>query len=252
MTPPDTSAVRIPGKRNQQLLGVYYLTDTEKPAPLALLLHGIPGAEKNHDLAQHLRADGWHVLVLNFSGAWGSGGDYDIAGQVDDAIAALDFLLEDETPASIDPARVAVVGFSLGSRAALLSAARDARIRAAVSIAGFCDFSDTMLGEDFMNACAPFLSGMTAQSLAAQWLAIGEGLQPLDALEKIAPRHVLILHGTDDEIVPFYHADGFMMKAGQHVRRVDVAGSNHVFGDYRPQLIAAVHAFLASAFNESA
>jgi fermentation-respiration switch protein FrsA (DUF1100 family) len=90
---------------------------------------------------------------------------------------------------------------------------------------------------------------MTAQSLAAQWLALGVGLQPLDALEKITPRPVLIVHGTDDEIVPIYHADGFMMKAGQHVRRVDVAGSNHVFGDYRPQLIAAVHAFLTGAFH---
>ena len=243
MTQSDTTVIAV-----KHLVGVYYMTGGEQPAPLALLLHGIPGAEKNHDLAQHLRAAGWHVLVLHFSGAWGSGGNYDIGGQVNDTLAALDYLLSDDAPAKVDAARVAVVGFSLGSRAALLSAAADERIGAVVSIAGFCDFSEAMLGPDFLNACAPFLTGMTAESLAGQWMALGDGLQPLEALAKIAPRPVLILHGTEDEIVPFYHADGFMMGAGEHVQRVNIEGSNHVFGDYRGELIAAVDDFLRDAF----
>jgi len=248
MTPSDTTVVRIPGKRNQHLLGVYYMTDTEHPAPLAVLLHGIPGAEKNHDLAQHLRADGWNALVLSFSGGWGSGGSYDIPGQVDDTVAALDYLLGDESPAKIDPARVAVIGFSFGSRAALMSAVDDQRIKAVISISGFCDFSEVMFSPEFYDACVPFLSGVTSDAIASQVIALGEGLQPLDAPAKIAPRPVLIVHGTADEIVPFFNADAFMMNAGDHVRRADVAGANHVFGDYRAELIAAVHAFLQDAF----
>ena len=73
----DTDALFFPITRpngdQHILVGTYYLADTDQPAPFALLLHGIPGSEKNHDLAQHLRADGWHVLVLHFSGTWGSG-----------------------------------------------------------------------------------------------------------------------------------------------------------------------------------
>lgn len=249
MVPADTTVVHFPVRRAEHhLVGVYYLAGTQDPAPFVLLLHGIPGAEKNHDLAQHLRADGWHVLVLHFSGAWGSGGDYDIAGQVDDTHAALDFVLNDEAPAQIDQSRIAVIGFSLGSRAALHATADDSRIKAAVSIAGFCDFADALLGAGFLAACAPFLAGMTGDSLAVQWMQIGEGLQPIEALAQIAPRPVLIVHGTEDEIVPFFHADGFMMNAGDHVLRAAIAGSNHVFGDYRSQLIMVVGDFLKVAF----
>ena len=37
-----------------------------------LLLHGFPGNEKNLDLAQDLRADGFNVLFFHYRGAWGS------------------------------------------------------------------------------------------------------------------------------------------------------------------------------------
>ena len=237
MAPSDTSTIHFDVTQGSnaphRLVGVYYLSHAEQPAPLALLLHGIPGAEKNHDLAHHLRAKGWHVLVPNFSGTWGSGGDYNIKGQVDDAIAALDFALSDDAPAEIDPVRVAAIGFSLGSRAALHATARDERIKAVVSLAGFCDFEDMLINPDFMEAWYPYLSGMTAQSLDAQWMALGDGMQPIEALAKVTPRPALIVHGTQDEIVPYFHADGFMMGAGDHVQRVTIEGSNHVFGDYR-------------------
>src|SRR5438105_928325 len=116
-----------------QIVGVLYAAQDPDPAapdqhPAAILLHGMPGGEKNVDLAYRLRDLGWHVLIVHFRGSWGSSGDYDMTTQPNDALAALDYLLA--TVPTVDPARIALVGYSLGSRAAIVAAHRDKRIGA--------------------------------------------------------------------------------------------------------------------------
>jgi dipeptidyl aminopeptidase/acylaminoacyl peptidase len=239
----DTNAVRFPSGEDY-LVGIYYIAQTGQPAPLAVLLHGIPGSEKSHDLAHYLRVKGWHVLVIHFAGAWGSGGDYNIVNQVEDAKAAIDYALT-SPEAVIDRKKIAVIGFSLGSRAALFSAAKDERIGAVVSIAGFSDFGDAMLSREFLEAASPLLTGTTPASLGSQFMALEEGDQPTDAIVKIAPRPVLVVHGTEDETVPFYHADN-LAKAGGHVARADIQGANHVCALHRTELIDAIWKFLSN------
>ena len=41
-----------------------------------LLLHGLPGNERNLDLAQELRRNGRNVIYFNYRGAWGSQGEF--------------------------------------------------------------------------------------------------------------------------------------------------------------------------------
>ena len=42
---------------------VFYLPGGEAPAPVVVLLHGLPGEERNQDLAQVLRRAGYAVLL---------------------------------------------------------------------------------------------------------------------------------------------------------------------------------------------
>ena len=42
--------------------------------PTVVLLHGLPGNEKNLDLAQAIRRAGWNVVTFNYRGSWGSPG----------------------------------------------------------------------------------------------------------------------------------------------------------------------------------
>jgi len=37
-----------------------------------VLLHGYPGNERNLDLAQARRRDGWDIVFFHYRGAWGS------------------------------------------------------------------------------------------------------------------------------------------------------------------------------------
>ncbi|MCU0466146.1 MAG: prolyl oligopeptidase family serine peptidase [Anaerolineae bacterium] len=244
--PADTNAIRFEFDGSERV-GIYYLAETDQPAPLALLLHGMPGSEKNHDLAHALRALGWHALVIHFGGTWGSAGDYDLHQHPAEAVAALDFALA-YPAAPIDPARVAVIGYSMGSRAALMAAHVDPRFKAVVSLAGFSDFTETMLAPSFYDSVAPFMRGATPAVLSKQFLRLGDGLQPHEAAAALAPRPVLVVHGTDDEVVPSFHADT-LGAAGSHIAKVMVAGANHVFATQRPALIDAVCGFLSRSLR---
>ena len=54
-----------------RLNGSIYLASGPGPHPTAVLLHGLPGNERNFDLAQALRRAGINVLALSYRGAWG-------------------------------------------------------------------------------------------------------------------------------------------------------------------------------------
>lgn len=109
---PDVHGVLIKGKRGR-LLSVLYTAAGEGTHPTVLLLHGIPGCEKNYDLAQDLRRAGFHVLSFHYSGSWGSDGDYSLTHDLEDADTVLDFILQNESY-GFDKEHIYAVGHSLG------------------------------------------------------------------------------------------------------------------------------------------
>jgi len=243
---PDTIAVSLDitpqNEKSHSLMGIYYLAAADAAAPCAIFLHGIPGAEKNHDLAHRLRELGWHVLIVHFSGAWGSGGVYNMLHHPRDAQAAIDYVLSDHAPVKIDPNRIMLLGYSLGSRAALFAGVQDPRAAYIVSVAGFCDFSEVMLADSFY-ADMPHYLNTSAEVLKQQFLDAGEGEQPLDVIKTIAPRPVLVVHGDQDEIVPYYNGD-VLGKSGEHVTFITIPDANHTFTGHRHALIDAIISFV--------
>jgi pimeloyl-ACP methyl ester carboxylesterase len=121
--------------RNRQLLvpshgegmnALFLLAAGEGPHPTMLLLHGLPGNERNLDLAQAVRRAGWNVLTFTYRGAWGSPGHFSIAGAIEDTDAAMAFLRSGEAirDYGIDAHRLVIAGHSMGGLAAALHAAK--------------------------------------------------------------------------------------------------------------------------------
>lgn len=121
--------------RNRQLLvpshgvgmnGLFLLASGAGAKPTVVLLHGLPGNERNLDLAQAVRRAGWNVLTFTYRGAWGSPGEFSIAHAIEDAAAAVDFLHQPEVAAryAVDPARIVLAGHSTGAFAAAQVAAQ--------------------------------------------------------------------------------------------------------------------------------
>src|SRR5262249_5513533 len=92
--------------------------------PTVILTHGLPGNERNLDLAQAIRRCGWDVLTFTYRGAWGSPGAFPISKSTDDSAAALAFARSpDAAKVGIDGRHIVLAGHSMGGATAFMTAA---------------------------------------------------------------------------------------------------------------------------------
>jgi len=97
------------------------------PFPTIIFLHGFPGYEQNRDTAQALRRAGFVTFFFHYRGAWGSGGNFSLAGARQDVGAAVEYVKSSCDgkckDAPLDSDRIALFGHSLGGWLALMAAA---------------------------------------------------------------------------------------------------------------------------------
>lgn len=124
--PAAMEVVHIPSG-GVEINSVVYVPEGPGPHPAVVLCHGLPGLEKNLDLAQAMRRAGWTVITFNYRGSWGSPGDYRFAQNLEDANAVLAFARNPANAAKlrIDPKRLVVIGHSMGGWVTALTAAHD-------------------------------------------------------------------------------------------------------------------------------
>jgi dipeptidyl aminopeptidase/acylaminoacyl peptidase len=226
-----------------RLLGTLYLARGNDPKPTVLLLHGCPGLQQNADLAVALRDRGWNSLVFHYRGCWGSGGDYDLRTIPRDVRAAVDHLQTGWYP-SVDPARLAVAGHSLGGWAAIAAAAADPRLRAVAVYATAVDLGAIDLQASQIDQEMTRFLTTTPEDFIRQRDEVIAQMDPFDAVRSISPRPLLIVHGTDDRWVPAADARRLHAHAGQPSRYVEFEGANHDFAWHRAQLRDLVASWL--------
>lgn len=124
--PPKMETVHIP-TGGVEINGVVYVASGAGPHPTVILCHGLPGNEKNLDLAQAMRRAGWTVITFNYRGSWGSPGHYRFTQNLQDADAVLAFARDPANAKAlrIDPKRLVIMGHSMGGWVTALTAAHD-------------------------------------------------------------------------------------------------------------------------------
>jgi pimeloyl-ACP methyl ester carboxylesterase len=152
-----------------RLLGTIFLASGDEPKPTAIILHGVPGIEKNFDLAHHLRSNGWNSLIFHYRGCWGSEGCYNFKTIPDDLIAAIDYLCAGSYP-QIDTSRLFLVGHSLGGWVAVKVASLDMRVQGVIAIATIADPRELQFTEEEVaRNYTPWLNGITPLEFLTQW-----------------------------------------------------------------------------------
>lgn len=247
-----------------RMLGVLYKAQGVEPHPTAILLHGIPGNERNFDLAQILRRAGWHVLIFHYRGSWGSDGDYSFTHVLEDSLVAVRMLRDIQFSAQhrIDSERIAVLGHSMGGWAALMLAAQG-HIQRAASLAGvnFGMWGELMVDEPgsrpeslkfFESVQAP-LKGTSGQELVEELMAHAEDWNLLRYIEPLSQKHLLLVAGERDQGVPpkLHHTplvEG-LQKAGAKSLSHAILDAEHSFADRRIELAELILNWLKSTVN---
>jgi len=223
-----------------RLLGMLFLARGDNPKLSAIILHGVPGIEKNFDLAHSLRMHGWNSLIFHYRGCWGSEGRYTFKTIPDDVGAALDFLCTSSYP-QIDTSRLFLIGHSLGGWAAILVASHDLRVRGAVAIATMADPREFHFTEqDAAKNFTPWLPDLTPLDFISQWQELGQFTLPIKEVSQISPRPVLILHGRKDEVVPVAQSVRLFENAKEPRTLLIHDKANHSFVWHRQWLVSQI------------
>lgn len=213
------------------------------------LCHGIPrertreGDPGYFPLAERLAREGFGALIFNFRGCGISDGDFDLIGWGRDLIAVVKAL-------KIIPSIEKIVpwGFSGGAAAAAYAAARETAIDAAALFACPADFTALR--------AVPVASGLVEYFRrvgiirdpyfpkdAETWLKNFADIDPVRHAAMIAPRPLLIIHGSNDETVPRAHSQILFDAAKEPKTLRIIEGAQHRLRE-SPEAIEAAFQWL--------
>ncbi len=182
--------------------------------PALIICHGIPGSGSPRQaqdpgyeaLAQDFVSLGIISVIFNFRGCGASGGNFEILGWVRDLEAVLDRTLN--TP-YVDPTRVMLLGFSGGGAAAIRIAADSSKVYSLAIVGTPSDFGT--FEKDPGEIIADFRErGIIRESEfpsdIGRWIDEFRQIEPRKWLAHFKGKHILIIHGDADELIPVEQA----------------------------------------------
>jgi pimeloyl-ACP methyl ester carboxylesterase len=216
---------------------------------LVILAHGMTGnKDRPHlfALAEGLSARGWPCLRISYTGHGRSEGRFEdacITKEIGDLQAVLD--------AVPDTTRVAYIGHSMGGAVGVLTAARDLRIRALVSLAGMTHTAAFMQRE-FYNVTPDEGFIWEDENFPLSRTLVDDLSQIENTLSAAAAvtQPWLLIHGDEDDLVPVQDGLDAFEAATCEKRWVKIAGAGHSFDEMiYPQLVEVVDSWLKAAFD---
>jgi uncharacterized protein len=220
--PPGTEGVWFDSADGTRLFGwlipAYGRAGETADHATILHVHGNAGNILSHQwFTEHLPPAGFNVFLFDFRGYGQSQGSATRRGPlIADTEAALDALLVRD---DIDPNRIGMYGQSLGGSIGINVMAEREEILAAALESPFASWRD--IAANALGGDPPFF--------LSSWLAailIPDHARPLDAIQQI-DRPIVLLHGTDDHIIPISHSERLADAGGENVRLITFDGGDH-------------------------
>ena len=254
--PPDRShparmeVLHIPSG-GVKINGVAYLASGAGRHPTFVFFHGLPGNEKNLDLAQAVRRAGWNAITVNYRGSWGSPGQFRFAGNLEDADAVLAFVNDtaNARKLGIDTKRIVIAGHSMGGWVTILTSSHHPELLGTVIISAV-DVGlmgtrprDTVIA--LMADNMESLAGVTAESMADEMIKNSEGFRFDAAARGLAHARLLVLTSNDGLAPMSDHLVKTVRSLGNSRITVVHEATDHGWSDKRIALETAVINWLA-------
>ncbi|HET7603253.1 MAG TPA: alpha/beta hydrolase [Gemmatimonadales bacterium] len=253
--PPRMEVLHVPSG-GVKINGVAYVAAGPGPHPVFILLHGLPGNEKNLDLAQAVRRAGWTSVTFNYRGSWGSPGKFRFANNLADADAVIAFLKDTANVRrlGLDTTRMVLAGHSMGGWVTVLTASHHPELAGAVLLSA-ADMGAMAGGRrdrlvrtmaDNMES----LAGVTPESMADEIRSRGAHWRFADAEPGLAHLPLLVLTANDG-LAPMSDSLVVALRALGNERITTLhAATDHSWSDRRIELESAVINWLDALARE--
>ena len=196
-----------------------------RPWPGVVIVHGAGSCKENHaDFARLATANGWAALAFDLPGHGNS--EPPMSGAAVEDVISMTRLTASQD--GVDASRVALRGSSLGGFLAIQAAAASSEIAGVVAI---CPAGEDHLAGGLRRGDFEMRVGDPV-ALEAWLLAQDIG----DAVERIAPRPLLLMHAEGDTQIPSDHSEELYERAGDPRKLVIAPGGAHQTVQHDPEL----------------
>jgi dipeptidyl aminopeptidase/acylaminoacyl peptidase len=165
-------------------------------------------------IAAGLYKHGLNVFLLDFRNQGDSGMDNaQTMGwrEIQDMLAAVDLIAQRHPQASIG-----AMGWSMGAVVSLFAAAQDTRVKAVVADSAYADQTSVIASVFSQYTHLPAFPFVQLADLLSQWRAgyRPSRVRPLDVIDRIAPRPLMLIHGEEDDLCAVENAHRLYARAG--------------------------------------
>ena len=239
----------------QRMSGIIYTAAGKGLHPTLLLLHGYPGNEKNLDVAQAMRREGWNVVFFHYRGAWGSEGEFSFQGAEADVQSVLNYIMDNKVAKklAIDTNKISIVGHSMGGHMALAGILDNPNVNCAVTYDGanmgkglLSDLAVTKMWSDYSDQLF-MLNGWSGKKMVAEINDHGEGLDLVKRVNTLNGRPVFII-AADSNVIPMETQITPLVRALKATKNSNISylliEDDHSFSSSRLKLITETASFL--------
>lgn len=182
------------------------------PPPAVVLCHGYPSSgtaasapETMPELADRIATEmGWAALAFAYRGCGTSQGQFSLAGWLDDIAAAVAYI-----DSAVRPLGTWLAGFGTGGSLAVCAAAANTRIQGVAALGAPGDFDDWASHPRRLLEHGREVGVITDPDFPPSLDAWSRELRAIRAVACVAayaPRPLLVVHGSEDEVVPSFDA----------------------------------------------
>lgn len=203
--------VTFPSSDGTELNGWFLPARAKSPKGTVVFSHGNAGSIGHHlGFVMWLVEARYNVFLYDYRGFGKSGGAVDRRGMLDDVKAAFAYV---SSRADVDADKLVSFGHSLGGAKSVTALAETPvkGLRAVIIDGAFASY----------QAMAHYVAGQTGADLVTdEW-------SPLGYVGRLSPVPLLVVHGSDDEVVPFSQGRQLYEKAKAPKTLFEVPGGRH-------------------------
>lgn len=229
---------------------------TSRPATVAgpkvpgvVICHGFPAgvgggansARTFPELADRIANEmDWIALTFTYRGCGESGGDFSLGGWLRDTQAAVEELRRDPRVSG-----VWLVGFGTGGALSVCAGAADPQVRGVAALAAPADFDDWASHPRRLLDHAREMEAIRDREFPPsieRWARDLREIRSVACAAELAPRPLLVVHGSDDDSVPVFDARVTSDAHGDAELRIISGAGHHLRHD--PRAVAVLLGWL--------